>query len=138
VHWPSFGVDDVTTDALLREIVDAATRVHATLGPGFLETIYSRALVSELRSRGLAIERERQIKIWYGSQVVGKHTLDLIVDAVAIVELKASQGLAPVHAAQLRSYLHATDYPLGLLINFGTTTLQWEIQHREIVAENPD
>jgi len=53
-------------DALLRQIVEAAQRVHETLGPGFLETVYARALLSELRNRGLAIERERQVKIWYG------------------------------------------------------------------------
>lgn len=125
-------------DALLREIVDAATQVHNTLGPGFLESIYARALLSELRIRGMAIERERQIKIWYGSQVVGKHTLDLIVDGTAIVELKAGQALASVHAAQLRSYLQATDYPLGLLVNFGSARLQWEVLHREKVAEKSD
>jgi GxxExxY protein len=115
----------------LREIVDAATRVHETLGPGFLESIYGRALLSELRARGLAVERERQIKIWYGSQVVGKHNLDLVVGGTAVVELKANHGLMPVHVAQLRSYLHATDYPLGLLLNFGSTQLQFEVLYRE-------
>lgn len=119
------------TAALVREIVDAATCVHATLGPGFLETIYCRALLAELHGRGLAIERERKIKIWYGSQVVGKHSLDLVVDGTAIVELKANQGLIPVHVAQLRSYLQAADYPFGLLLNFGTATLQWEVLHRQ-------
>ena len=125
-------------ESLVRAIVDAAKQVHSALGPGFLETIYVRALLSELRGRGLATERERQIKIWYGSQVVGKHTLDLIVDGSAIVELKASQGLASVHTAQLRSYLQATDYPIGLLVNFGSTRLQWEILPRQIVAEKSD
>lgn len=117
--------------ALLREIVDAASRVHETLGPGFLENIYGRALLSELRARGLAVERERQIKIWYGSQLVGKHSLDLVVAGTAIIELKSNQSLVPVHLAQVRSYLHATDYPLGLLLNFGSTQLQWEVLHRE-------
>jgi GxxExxY protein len=117
--------------ALVHEIVDAASRVHETLGPGFLESIYSRALLSELRSRGFTIERERQIKIWYGSQVVGKHNLDLVVGGTAVVELKANQGLIPVHLAQLRSYLHATEYPFGLLLNFGAAQLQWEVLHRE-------
>ena len=126
------------SDALVREIVGAATRVHAILGPGFLESIYARALLSELRSRSLTIERERQIKIWYGSQIVGKHSLDLVVEGAAIIELKANQGLLSVHAAQLRSYLKATDYPFGVLLNFGTATLQWEVQHRREVAENPE
>jgi GxxExxY protein len=118
--------------ALVREIVDAASRVHEALGPGFLESIYSRALLSELRSRGFAIQRERQIKIWYGDQLVGRHNLDLVVAATAIIELKSNQGLLPVHVAQLRSYLHATDYPFGLLLNFGSTQLQWEVLHREV------
>lgn len=117
--------------ALLREIVDAACSVHGTLGPGFLESIYSRALLAELRARGLSIERERQIKICYGSQVVGKHCLDLIVESLAIIELKANGGLASVHMAQLRSYLQATQYPVGVLLNFGATQLQWQVLHRK-------
>jgi len=128
----------VDTADLSREIIDAATSVHAALGPGFLESIYGRALLAELRGRGLAIEREGQIKIFYGSQVVGKHNLDLIVDGTAIVELKANQGLLPVHVAQLRSYLHATEYPFGLLLNFGAADLQWEVLHRQIVAEKSE
>ena len=126
------------SESLVREIVAAAAQVHSTLGPGFLESIYVRALLSELRGRGLATERERQIKIWYGSQIVGKHCLDLIVEGTAVVELKANHGLAPVHVAQLRSYLQATDYPFGLLLNFGGTQLQWEVLHRQKVAENAE
>jgi GxxExxY protein len=122
------------TETLTRQIVDAAARVHETLGPGFLESIYGRALLAELRERGLSLERERQIKIFYGGQVVGKHSLDLIVAGTAIVELKANQTLLPVHLAQLRSYLRATAYPFGLLLNFGTATLQWEVLHREIAG----
>jgi len=83
-------------------------------------------------------EREKQIKITYGGQVIGKHCLDLVVDCTAIVELKANRGLIPIHTAQLRSYLHATDYPFGLLLNFGTESLQWELLHREEVAEKTD
>jgi GxxExxY protein len=128
-------VDNVV---LLRQIVDAATCVHSTLGPGFLERIYSQALLSELRTRGLSIERERQIKIFYRSQVVGKHSLDLVVERTAFIELKANLGLVPVHIAQVRSYLQATDYPFGLLLNFGAAELQWEVLHREIVAEKPE
>jgi GxxExxY protein len=126
------------TGVLFREIVEAAMCVHGALGPGFLEAIYGRALFAELRSRGLSTDRERQIKIWYGSQAVGKHSLDLVVDKTAIVELKANHGLIPVHVAQLRSYLRATDYPFGLLLNFGTAELQWEALYREIVAEKPE
>jgi GxxExxY protein len=125
-------------DALIRKIVEAARRVHETLGPGFLERVYARALLSELRSCGLAIERERQVRIWYGSFVVGKHSLDLIVERTVVIELKATHALAPIYSAQLRSYLRATDCSCGILLNFGTLALQWEVMHREIVAENSD
>ena len=121
-------------DSLIREIVKAAGRVHDTLGPGFLESIYARALVSELRTRGLAIEREKQVRIWYGSHIVGKHGLDLIVEGTAIVELKANQGLMAIHGAQLRSYLRATDCAVGILVNFGMPALQWQVLYRQEIA----
>ena len=138
VHSARGGQPCMEHSALFREIVDAAVTVHSTLGPGFLETIYVRALLSEFRSRGLAIEREKQIKILYNGQVVGKHCLDLVVDCTAVVELKANHGLSAIHSAQLRSYIQATDYPFGLLFNFGTTALQWELLHRQEVAEKAD
>jgi GxxExxY protein len=128
----------VKNETLCKEIIDAATRVYEALGPGFLESIYSRAFFLELKSRGFNIERERQIKIWYGSQLVGKHVLDLVVAHTAIIELKANHSLIPVHGAQLRSYLQATEYPFGVLFNFGTSTLQYEVLFREKAAENPE
>jgi GxxExxY protein len=108
-------------------IVEAARQVHQTLGPGFLENIYGRALILELRSRGLSFEREKQIKIWYGVQLVGKHRLDLVVDASVVVELKANRGIVAAHQAQMRSYLQATGHPYGLIINFGMPELEWEL-----------
>jgi GxxExxY protein len=109
------------------EILQAARTVHAALGPGFIESIYARALTIELRNNGFHVDRERSIKVWYGASLVGKHRLDLVVDQSVIVELKANRSLIPVNGAQMRSYLHASNYLLGLLLNFGTTELQWEI-----------
>jgi GxxExxY protein len=111
---------------LINDILDAALAVHSCLGCGFVETIYGRALATELRNQDLQIEREKLIKIWYGSHVVGKHLLDLVVNETVIVELKAASGIMPVHTAQLRSYLHATGYSAGLILNFGRPELQWE------------
>jgi len=118
-------VDDNENPAY--RIVEAARQVHQTLGPGFLESIYNRALVSELKSRAFPIEREKQIKIWYGTQLVGKHRLDLVVDGNIIVELKANRGIAGAHVAQLRSYLQASGHPYGLILNFGMPELELEI-----------
>jgi len=84
-------------------------------------------LTVELKGNGFEVECERVIKIWYGSCCVGKHRLDLIVNQAAIIELKASRSIIPVHVAQVHSYLHATDYPFGLVLNFGTIELQWEM-----------
>jgi GxxExxY protein len=97
-------------ERLVFRIVEAARAVHLALGPGFIESIYSRALIAELKNNGFQVEREKAIKIWYASIVVGKHLLDLVVDGTVIVELKANRGIVQVHMAQMNSYLHATNY----------------------------
>jgi GxxExxY protein len=114
-------------DRLSYRILDAARNVHLSLGPGFVEGIYGRALTVELRNSGFQVDREKVIKVWYAASLVGKHRLDLVVDQSVIIELKASRTIIPVHIAQMNSYLHASDYRWGLLLNFGTTELQWEI-----------
>ncbi|PYS28107.1 MAG: GxxExxY protein [Acidobacteria bacterium] len=76
------------------------------------------------------MEREKAIKVWYASSVVGKHLLDLVVDGTVIVELKANRGIIQVHMAQMNSYLHATDYPIGVVLNFGMPELEFELIHR--------
>ena len=114
-------------DRLLYGILEAARVVQSALGPGFVESIYGRALAFELKKHGFHVDREKAIKIWYGLFLVGKHRLDLLVDHLVIVELKAGRCIVPIHIAQMRSYLHASTYPFGLLLNFGTTDLQWEI-----------
>jgi GxxExxY protein len=111
---------------VIHRVIQAAVKVHEVLGPGFVESIYARALVTELKADGIAVQREKLIKVRYGEQVVGKHLLDLVVDEMVIVELKANRGLAPLHQAQLRSYLQAAQYRVGLLLNFGRMKLEWE------------
>jgi GxxExxY protein len=124
-------------ERLVYQIIDAARTVHSALGPGFLESIYGRALVAELKTKGFQVEREKQIKIWYATSVVGKHRLDLVVGDVVVVELKANRGIVHVHTAQMNSYLHATDYPFGVILNFGMPELEWEmISSRQ--AGNPE
>jgi GxxExxY protein len=108
-------------------ILEAARKVHSILGTGFIESIYTRALIAELTDAGFQVDREKTIRIWYGLRLVGKQRLDLVVDSSVIIELKANRGLIPVNTAQMNSYLHATGLPFGLLLNFGTTELQWEL-----------
>jgi GxxExxY protein len=125
------GVVGASQDCAVYRILEAARTVHRVLGPGFVEGIYGRALGAELKTAGLQVHREKVIKVWYGPWVVGKHRLDLVVDDEVIIELKANRGIIPVHVAQSRSYLSASDYPFGLILNFGLTELQWERIQRD-------
>lgn len=100
------------------EIIQAIIQVHRTLGPGFLESVYRKAMVVELRRRGLKVETEKTIPIYYEGVAVGEHRLDLLVDDRVIVELKTVEELCKAHYAQIRSYLKAAGLKTGLLVNF--------------------
>jgi GxxExxY protein len=99
-------------------------RVHRELGPGFLESIYEKALKIELSKRGLKFDYQREIRIEYLGVEVGTHKLDLLVENTIIVELKAVKELSDIHFAQLRSYLKAANLKVGLLLNFSKPTLE--------------
>jgi GxxExxY protein len=105
-------------DRLTHEVIDAVLSVHRALGPGFLESIYQRALVIELGARGLQVSTEKEITIRYRGQQVGKHRLDVVVGDALIVELKTVDALSKAHYAQVRSYLKATGLAVALLVNF--------------------
>lgn len=107
-------------EGITERIIGCVFRVHSELGPGFLEQIYRRALVFELREAGLGFETEREVPVYYRGQEVGRHRLDLLVERRVIVELKTVDALAWIHYAQARSYLRATGCKVALLINFNT------------------
>jgi GxxExxY protein len=111
-------------EALTEQIIGAAIEVHRRLGPGFLESIYEKALVIELRKRGLAVEAQVEIIIEYDGVEVGRHRLDLFVNSTIVVELKAIKDLEDVHFAIVRSYLKAAGRKHGLLLNFAKVTLE--------------
>jgi GxxExxY protein len=115
----------VNENAIAREIVDSAYRVHTTLGPGLLESVYAAALAYELEKRGLGIARQQGIPVVY--EAVRIHTgfyADLIVNDLVIVEIKAVETIASVHKKQLLTYLRLSDKRLGLLINFNVTLIK--------------
>ncbi len=107
-------------EALTKAIIEAIIKVHQTLGPGFLESIYRNALIIELAARGLSGESERQITVYYEGKPVGRHVLDVVVNEEVVLELKAVDELCAAHYAQLRSYLKASGIKTGLLVNFGS------------------
>ncbi len=111
-------------DELSKKIIGAAIEVHRELGPGFLESIYERALKVELSEHGLYYICQKEIKIEYLGVEVGSHRLDLVVENKIVVELKAVKELTDIHFAQLRSYLKATGLKIGLLLNFAKPTLE--------------
>ena len=119
---------------LTGQIIGAAMEVHRTLGPGFIESIYHRALLHELGLRHLNCDTERQVDVRYKDQLIGQHRLDIVVENSVIVELKAVSTMAEVHIAQTLSYLKATNIEVALLVNFGLPSLVWKrlIKSREL------
>ena len=109
----------MTENAIAKEIVDAAFRIHTTLGPGLLESVYRSVLVYELERRGLRTVTEQPIPVVYDSvQIATGFRADLVVEDKVIVEIKSVEVVAPVHKKQLLTYLRLADKRLGLLINF--------------------
>ena len=107
------------------QIVDAAMKVHTFLGPGLLESAYEACLTHELRKRGLNVEVQRVLPIVYdGVEVDAGYRLDLLVEGLVIVELKAVEKIVPLHEAQLLSYLKLSGLKVGLLINFNVLRLK--------------
>ena len=105
-------------------VIGAAIEVHRVLGPGFLESVYQQAMYVELGRRGIPFQHEVVIAVNYKGQLVGQGRLDLLVNNSLVVELKAVQNLAPIHEAQVLSYLKITKHPLALLINFNVPVLK--------------
>jgi GxxExxY protein len=100
-------------------IIDAAMKVHSVLGPGLLESAYAACLMHELVKRGLKVAREVPLPVVYdGVKLDAGYRLDLVVEDIVIVELKAVEALAPIHHAQVLSYLKLSGKPIGILINF--------------------
>ena len=108
-------------------IVGACMEVHRTLGCGFLEPVYQEALAFELQRRGIPYEREKEYEINYKGLVLSKtYKVDFLCYGNIIVELKALGQLSKEHMAQVLNYLKASHLKLGLLVNFGTTSLNYE------------
>lgn len=106
-------------------VVDAAFKVHSTLGPGLLEGIYEACLVHELKKRGLAVQQQVAVPVRYDNvQLDVGCRLDLLIERCVIAELKSVETLLPVHTAQVLTYLKLTGHRLGLLINFNVPIIR--------------
>jgi GxxExxY protein len=127
-------------EKLTETIIGCAMRVHRTLGPGFLESVYQNALAHELRKAGLLVECEKLIRVTYDGVLVGDFSADMLVANVVMIENKAAQALHSAHEVQLVNYLTATGVEIGLLLNFGAEKLEFKRKHRtyrpKTAAEN--
>ncbi|HHB89977.1 MAG TPA: GxxExxY protein [Anaerolineae bacterium] len=116
-------------NAIAKVVVDAAYRVHVSLGPGLLESAYVVALNYELQKRGLYVETEVPIPLIYDGVVLQEmaYRADMIVEDLVVLQLKSVEKLLPVHTKQLLTYLRLLDKRLGLLINFGASRIKRNI-----------
>src|ERR1700761_6549166 len=114
-------------DELTYKVIGCAMKVHNTLGNGFQEVIYQRCLAIEFAKVNVNFVREQEHNIFYDGVQVGTRRADFIVEGKLMVELKAIINLEDVHLAQAKNYVIAYDFPLGLLINFGSNSLQHKL-----------
>lgn len=113
-------------EELTHKIIGCAMKVHSTLGNGFQEVIYQRALAIEMRKQGLDFTREMEMIIYYEEEEIGTRRVDFFVEGKIMVELKAIIELNDSNLNQCRNYLEAYNLPVGLLINFGSNSLQYK------------
>ena len=106
-------------EELTKTIISAFYAVYNSLGYGFLEKVYENAFVLELKKRGLTVEQQRRIHVFYDGHVVGEYFADIVVENHIIVELKAAEAISEAHTAQLFNYLKSTRCEVGFVFNFG-------------------
>ena len=119
-------------EELTGKIIGGAYKVWGRLGPGFLESVYEKALMVELARAGLRAEAQKPIKVIYEGIIVGDFVADVLVDEAIIVELKAVRELIQIHEVKLVNYLKATGLQLGLLINFGDEGVEVRRKTRDL------
>lgn len=111
---------------ITEKVIGASMKVHAALGNGFQEVIYQRALEIELEESGVRFAREFNMPVFYKGKMIGERRVDFLIEDEIAVELTAILKLEPVHFAQARNYLEAYNLEVGLLINFGSISLEFK------------
>ena len=125
-------------EEITHKIIGCAMKVHSTLGNGFQEVIYQRALAIEMEKLGLTFKREMEMTIFYEGIDIGTRRVDFFVEEFVMVELKAVIKLEDVHLAQAMNYCQAYNLPIGLLINFGAKSLEFKRVYNVNHQENKD
>jgi GxxExxY protein len=118
--------DNASLDSLSEKVLGAVFEVSNTLGAGFLEKVYRRALIRELSLRGIRATGEASLSVMYKGQSVGDYFADVLVEDALVVELKCAERLSNEHTAQCLNYLRASGLTLCLLVNFQKPKVEWK------------
>jgi len=121
---------------LTKKIIAAAYHVYNKMGFGFLESVYEKCLLIELRKGGLKTESQKPIIVKYENEVVGEFKADILVEDTVILELKSVRQIILAHEVQLVNYLVATGKPVGLILNFGEQKVEVKRKVKDLVLEN--
>jgi len=117
---------------LTEKIIGCAFCVYNKMGFGFLESVYEKCMLIELREKGLDVESQKPITVYYGNEIVGEFVADIIVNDTIILELKSVRRIVNAHEVQLVNYLVATGKPVGLLLNFGESRVEVKRKIRDL------
>jgi len=117
---------------LTEKIIGCAYRVYNKMGFGFLESVYEKCMLIELRKQDLAAEAQKPITVYYDNEIVGEFIADIIVNGTIILELKSVREIIKAHEVQLVNYLSATGKPVGLIINFGEKKVEIKRKIRDL------
>ena len=118
-------------EEITHKIIGSAYQVYNTLGFGFLESVYKKAMIIELAKKDLKVEEEQPLNVYYENQVVGNFYVDIVVEDEIIVELKSLQNIAKEHEVQVVNYLNGLERDIGLLINFGPNRVEVKRKYRQ-------
>lgn len=128
---------DAIKDDLTYKVIGCAMKVHSTLGNGFQEVIYQRALAIEMKNQGISFQRELEMPLYYEGHSIGSRRVDFLVEETVMLELKALVKLEDVHLAQGLNYLVAYKVDKGLLVNFGAQSLEVKRLRHPKNKQNP-
>ena len=117
-------------EAIIKTIIDCAVVVKRSLGVGYLEMVYLNALMVEMSSKGLKVEKEKPIEVYYRGICVGYYRVDILVNDSVIIELKVAEAIDKSHEMQLVNYLQTTGIDNGLIINFGSERIEVKRKYR--------
>lgn len=131
-------MSEMKYEEITHKIIGCAMKVHSTLGNGFQEVIYQRALAIEMDKQGLGFQREMEMSIFYEGIDIGLRRVDFFVEEIIMLEIKALTKMEDVHLAQAMNYCQAYNLPIGLLINFGAKSLEFKRVYNLTHAENKE